>query len=523
VKGDRYDAVVIGAGVSGLTAAAYLARGGARVLVLEQAEQVGGLINSFTRDGYHFDGGVKALENSGLVMPILAQLGVLDQIEFRRSRSALILDGRVKPVGGWEDVVALFHHLGDLFPEDVPGLRQVLRDTQTVFDLLDGAFSFPIPLFGLPGGTGEYTAWLKQNGKTMLRSSRAMLLTRTDMRSYLRRHLRTAALVDLLCTLFPDGTGAFFGLAYFHLFADYYYPRGGMQVIPSALAEAVRRHGGEIRLSARVQRLLLSDGQASGVALSDGEEIAAGHVVAAADMRQTFASLLPAGMLPARLARDVRTAGVSHSVFQVFLGLDMPPDALGLQGCQHVFYFPVLSGVESLERESGLEYYARAPQEISVPALYESGLAPPGKTGLNISVMTTWRSLGGWEADPIKYEEQKQACARELIANLEKFVPGLSERIELCITASPVTIVSRTSNAEGAIMGWSWERERTLRRSRFLQVRSSVRTPVPRLLVAGQWAMTPAGVPTSALTGFLAADEVLGRGRRKATRAAAGT
>jgi phytoene dehydrogenase-like protein len=519
----RYDAVVIGAGISGLTAAAYLARGGARVLVLEQGEQVGGLLSSFTHAGYHFDGGIKAVENSGLLMPMLAQLGVLEQIEFQRSRSALVIDGRVNPIGGWADVVALFHHLGDLFPEDVPGLRQVLRDAKSVFDLLDGAFSFPIPLFGLPGGTGEYTAWLKQNGKTLLRSSRALLLTRTDMRSYLRRHLRSAALVDLLCTLFPDGTGAFFGLAYFHLFADYYYPRGGVQVVPSVLAEAVRGHGGEIRLSAKVGRILLEEGRASGVVLSDGEEIPARHVVAAADLRQTFTSLLPPGVLPVQLDRDVREAGVSHSVFQVFLGLDMPPDALGLQGCQHVFYFPLLGGVESLERETGIDYYARAPQEISVPALYDSGLAPPGKTGLNISVMTTWRSLGGWEEDPLKYEEQKQACTRELIANLEKYVPGLSARVEQCLTASPVTIVSRTSNAEGAIMGWSWERERALRRGRFLQVRSSVRTPVPRLLVAGQWAMTPAGVPTAALTGFLAADEVLGRGRRNAGRADAGT
>lgn len=522
MTGDRYDAVVIGAGVAGLTAGAYLARGGARVLVLEQAERVGGLINSFSRAGYHFDGGIKAIENSGLLMPMLRQLGVLEQIQFQRSRSALVIDGRVHPISTWADVVELFHSLGDLFPEDVPGLRHVLRDAQAVYELLDGAFSFPIPLFGLPGGTGEYATWFKRNGRTFVRSSRGVLLTKTDMRSYLRRHLRHAALVDLLCTLFPDGTSAFFGLAYFHLFADYYYPRGGMQAVSSALAEAVQRCGGEIRLSAKVRQVLLRAGQACGVLLSDGEKIQASHVIAATDMRRTFTSLLPPGVLPTRLERGVRQAGVSHSVFQVFLGLDMPPDALGLQGCQHVFYFPVLGGVESLEREKGLEYYARAPQEISVPALYQPGLAPAGKTGLNISVMTTWRSLGGWERDALRYEEQKQACARELIANLEKFVPGLSERVELCLTASPATIVSRTSNTEGAIMGWSWERDRTLRRSRFLQVRSSVRTPVPRLLVAGQWAMSPAGVPTAALTGFLAAEHVLGRRRKEAGRAAVG-
>jgi phytoene dehydrogenase-like protein len=73
----RYDAIVIGAGLSGLTAAAYLAQAGARVLVCEQAEQIGGLFNSFERNGYQFDSGIKAVENSAVMLPMLAQLGLL--------------------------------------------------------------------------------------------------------------------------------------------------------------------------------------------------------------------------------------------------------------------------------------------------------------------------------------------------------------------------------------------------------------------------------------------------------------
>jgi phytoene dehydrogenase-like protein len=73
----RYDAIVIGAGLSGLTAAAYLAQAGARVLVCEQTEQISGLFNSFERNGYQFDSGIKAVENSAVMLPMLAQLGLL--------------------------------------------------------------------------------------------------------------------------------------------------------------------------------------------------------------------------------------------------------------------------------------------------------------------------------------------------------------------------------------------------------------------------------------------------------------
>jgi phytoene dehydrogenase-like protein len=78
--GSRYDAIVIGAGLSGLTAAAYLAQTGARVLVCEQAEQVGGLFNSFRRGGYQFDGGIKAAGSSAVMLPMLAQLGLLERV-----------------------------------------------------------------------------------------------------------------------------------------------------------------------------------------------------------------------------------------------------------------------------------------------------------------------------------------------------------------------------------------------------------------------------------------------------------
>ena len=72
----RYDVIVVGSGASGLTAAAFLAKQGHSTLLLEKEPQCGGLVNSFTKDGFTFDGGIRALDNAGALFPMLKQLGI---------------------------------------------------------------------------------------------------------------------------------------------------------------------------------------------------------------------------------------------------------------------------------------------------------------------------------------------------------------------------------------------------------------------------------------------------------------
>ncbi len=71
-----FDAIIVGGGIAGLTSAAYLAKAGKSVLLCEQQEKCGGLVNSFERDGFTYDGGVRALEDSGVLFPMLRQLGI---------------------------------------------------------------------------------------------------------------------------------------------------------------------------------------------------------------------------------------------------------------------------------------------------------------------------------------------------------------------------------------------------------------------------------------------------------------
>ncbi|HEY6915654.1 MAG TPA: oleate hydratase, partial [Paludibacter sp.] len=79
----KYDAIVVGGGIAGLTAAAYLARAGQSVVLFEKQSKVGGLVQTFQREGIYFDGGLRSIENSGIVFPMLKQLGI--DIEFLKS------------------------------------------------------------------------------------------------------------------------------------------------------------------------------------------------------------------------------------------------------------------------------------------------------------------------------------------------------------------------------------------------------------------------------------------------------
>jgi phytoene dehydrogenase-like protein len=96
-----------------------------------------------------------------------------------------------------------------------------------------------------------------------------------------------------------------------------------------------------------------------------------------------------------------------------------------------------------------------------------------------------------------------------MVASLEKFIPGLASRTEFVLTGTPYTLNTRTSNYQGAIMGWSYDRTKTLDRGSLLQMAKSVRTPVPNLYMAGHWAFSPGGSPVAVMTGKLAANQIL--------------
>ena len=343
---DHYDAIIIGAGISGLTAAIYLVRGGARVLLCEQSERVGGLFNSFWHVGYLFDGGIKAVLNSGIVIPMLRDLGLLDRVRLVRSHAAMILRSEVQPILGLDDVRSYFGTLSDLFPEEDLGLRRVLSDILLISGLLQGLTHLAGSAFGTDQSVDREAGSLKGVLGALGRSPPLLARAASPLRTYLSKRISDPCLLNLLAGPYPDGTSTLFGLAYWSMFLDYYYPEGGVGALTQVLADSFEADGGRLLLGARVERVQLSARRASGVLLADGQEFRAGYVVATGDARQTFTRLVPS----AAFEKGLPDAETSHSVFQVFLGLDIPPEELGLHGCGHVFYHPDMAGIDDADR-----------------------------------------------------------------------------------------------------------------------------------------------------------------------------
>ena len=146
--------------------------------------------------------------------------------------------------------------------------------------------------------------------------------------------------------------------------------------------------------------------------------------------------------------------------------------------------------------------------EISVPGLKDPELVPPGKTGIIISFLAEYDLFNliqkaGWYDEFITELEN-----RVLRVISDSVYPMLKDKIITRFSFSPLSIENRVGSSEGAIVGWSFQKSMPVI-NKIQYSDRSVRTPVPSIYQAGQWAYSPAGVPMSILTGKLAADKAL--------------
>lgn len=181
-------------------------------MVCEQADQVGGLFNSFWRQGYLFDGGIKAVENAGLILPTLGQLGLLDRLGFVKSPVAMITQTTLQLIRSPADLEAYFKYLMVLFPEQQSGLQQVLSDARRIFELLGALLRFPNLFARSPEDRVAPSASLRGNLGALSRAPQTLGLMNTPLRRYVQQRITHPGLANLLCDLFPDGPTAFFGL-----------------------------------------------------------------------------------------------------------------------------------------------------------------------------------------------------------------------------------------------------------------------------------------------------------------------
>jgi phytoene dehydrogenase-like protein len=208
------------------------------------------------------------------------------------------------------------------------------------------------------------------------------------------------------------------------------------------------------------------------------------------------------------------------------LAVDLPPEYFGKISAGHFFYTPSKKGLGELHRSelaailadwdhlsrdtfyTWLEAFCRLnTYEISLPVLNDSSTAPEGQSGLIVSFLFDYELTrrieeGGW------YEEFENRISGMMIDTLTESVYGeLKEKVLFSFAASPLSIERSVYSSEGAIVGWSFEQAVPIEAG-MLNMKKAILTPIPDLYRAGQWTVSPAGLPTCIMTARMAADIV---------------
>jgi len=535
-----YDAIVVGGGMAGLTAAAYLARAGRTVLLCEKEQRTGGLVGSFERGGFVFDGGIRAIENSGIVFPMLRQLGI--DIELVPSTVSIGIGRDVMRISSAASLADYQALLERQFPHSSGDVDRIVAEVRRVMGYLDVLYGIDNPLFLDLRNDPRCVArtilpWLLKYARTMPKVAKLM--------GPVDEHLATLssdrALIDIVAQPFFHKTPAYFALSYFSLYLDYRYPRGGTGTLPAKLREYVLAHGGEIRTATEIGGV---DHANRTVRDARGGSHEWRALVWAADQKALYRALeltsLPAKVRPRVEERKAAIADArgGDSVHTAFLAVDLPPRYFADIASAHFFYTPSTTGLSKADirdiapasaadgaftrdrariEDWTRRYFELTTYEISIPVLRDPSLAPPGKTGLVVSTLMEHalhrhvKALG-W------HEEYQRFCEDRMVEVLSRSIfPRLKAAIVDRFSSSPLAIERVTGNTDGAITGWAFTNPRMPAVNDLPKIAASIRTPIPAVYQAGQWTFSPSGLPISILTGKLAADRILkdlGRTRR---------
>jgi phytoene dehydrogenase-like protein len=454
--------VIIGAGHNGLVCAAYLARAGCKVLVLEASSRVGGA--AITREfapGFKVSAGAHLLH---LLDPTVQRdLGLdrhgfaivrkhLRTVALSESAPALVLDG-AKVISGalsatdraaltrhhrrmrrfaavmakqhgrvparlaspdWRDALSAIALALDIRRLGRENMREFLRvATMNIFDILEDTFESP-QLKGALALDGVLGARLgPRSGNTVFTSL-----------------YRASGSVD--------GRAGACAL-----------PRGGMGSVSEALASAARAAGVEIRTATPVASVILDADRVTGVRLESGAEISADIVVSNADPKTTLLRLLGARHLETEFARRVHNIRMHGYAAKLHLALSDLPQFGGV-ATEHLgerlLIAPDLEYIEHAFNPAKYREYSERPVlEITLPSMHDASLAPTGQHVLSAVVQYAPYDLaGGWDANRERFREV-------VLSALERFAPGLRRQVVAAELLTPLDI-----EREFRITGGHW-------------------------------------------------------------------
>ncbi len=296
-----HDAVVVGGGMAGLTAAAYLARAGRSVLLCDKEPVFGGLVRSFERGGFVFDAGIRAIENSGIVFPMLRQLRI--ELEFVTSSVTLGIEDRTVRLPRAGSAEAYERFLLDLFPNDERDVHAIADEVRRIMKYLDVLYGTENPAFLDLKIDRRYLVksvlpWIVRYLFTAPKIARL----RAPVAQYLQTRTGNHVLIDMIAQHFFRGTPTFFAMSYLSLYLDYHYPLGGTSALSQKLVDCCTSQGVTLSPITEVAAVHL---ESRAVTDAAGKRLGYRELIWAADSRRLYESVDTAELRSSKLKRRV--------------------------------------------------------------------------------------------------------------------------------------------------------------------------------------------------------------------------
>ncbi len=478
----EYDAIIIGAGIGGLTCANLLADAGLKVLLAEQHYVVGGYCSSFFRQGFKFDAASHFYPLLGnretITGKLLERLGI--ETEWIKMDP---VDHFHFPDGSRYSVPADFErYLQDLkgmFPGEAARLDAFFAEVRSLY------------LLGLLG-------YFRDRMTDRLRMHAGV-----SLRAAIDRHFEDRKLKLLLTADCPHWGApprrisyVFDSMLRLSYFLGNYYPRGGSQKFADDLAAAIERTGSDVILRASARRIRVEHGRATGVELELGPVnrrrrvfVRSPRVISNADLLQTCVRLLGEEHLDPDSLERLRQMRRSYPCYLMHLGLaeTLPEELYDAQGYHWSGWDADALGTTDLRFK------------LFVPTQFDPSIAPSGSQIIIIQkvIEMDFDRIADWES-------HKAGIDRFVWQHLERIVPRLAERVVVRLSASAKTAYRYTLNAAGAMLGWEMSPDQ------LADDRPALGGSVGGLFYTGHWTRPGGGVTPVLVSAMKAAEEITG-------------
>lgn len=440
---EKYDVVIIGAGIGGLVCGCYLAKEGLKVLIIEQHNKAGGYCTSFERKGYRFDVGVHYLGSfkRGVLRKILDELNIKLEVN------------KIDPC----DKIIMPDNITYVRPDPSDTLREFKKSFPKESKNIDRFFDFILK-------NSAYSFYRKTKNSTF-----------SELLNGFFKDYRIKATINVL--LGNVGMSAKIAAAASSIvfFREYildggYYPIGGMQAFPNALVKKYYSFGGHMHLFKRVKKIITKN-KYKKIILSDGKKIISNIVVSNVDATETFEHLLD---VKSKESSRIGHLIPSPSMFLVYLGLNVNLSSM-LKDKANIWYFTtydvdkVYSYMSNNVVKNKLQFIL-----CSFPSSHDTNLDDINRSTAIIFILAPFKTKLFWN----KYKDE---LAEKMINKLSELIKNISSYIEVKVYATPFTFYKYTSNRNGSFVGWL----SNLKQSNLFFLPQ--KTSIDKLYLVGHW------------------------------------